>query len=106
MGIFDPSNLETAVTEVYAQQLRPGAANELRHAELTMVDALKGIVARAERLLADLADPATAWHAVAEAAQGAGASGPIGSLWEKALAAAVKAQTIGAYGMEPVKIDA
>lgn len=106
MGIFDPSNLETAVTEVYAQQLRPGASNELRYAESTMVDALKNIVARATRLLVQLDDPATAWHAVAEVAGAAGASGPIGSQWEKVLAAAVKAQAIGAYGMEPAKVDA
>lgn len=97
MNITEPGNLKTAIDKVFNMDINPAAIAELRSCEDTIVRALEDIVSRAEQLLSLLSDPETAWGAVAEIERSAGCSGPIGSRWEKALAAAAKAKVLGAY---------
>lgn len=110
MGIFDNGNLVTALDENYNCDPRGRAAHDLNWYERQLVEDLNGIVARAQRLLDALAKPETAWNAIHDIAQGAGASGPIGSMWEKTVALAAKVSVIGEYGVDhrpaPETVDA
>lgn len=93
--------LEIALAATYRRQpVDATAAHALRECERQFTEALVEILDRAQRLLDLLDDPDTAWEAVANATMGAGASGPIGSQWEKALAAAVRAKVLGEYATE------
>lgn len=106
MGIYRQDNVNKAITEVYNRELvHEGAAGDIAYNEDVLVRALTEIVARAQRALEQLADPTTAWEAVADLASHPGASGPIGSQWEKVVCAATKIQTLGQYALKPVDTE-
>lgn len=96
MTIFSPSNLERALESSFLA-VDAKAAHDLRRCETTMVEALTEIVRRAERMLRHLEDDNAPWLAVFDAVQGAGASGPIGSQWERVLDAASRARAISEF---------
>jgi hypothetical protein len=103
--LFKDGNLVTTLDERFGLEITEGARRELNYTERRMADALGEIKRRVDALLAALDDPDGVWDAVAEIANGAGASGPIGSMWERALAAATEARTIGRFATtysEPV----
>jgi hypothetical protein len=101
MSFLTPSNLELAII-AQSCTMRPGVDHTIRHGERVMKDALTEIVKRAELLLAQLDSPDTAWHAVHEAASAAGASGPIGSQWEKVVVAAAGLRAAALHGTDHV----
>lgn len=74
-------------------------AAELRQSEQAFTEALVAIIASAESLLDLLDDPDRAWDAVSWA--GSTVLGPFGPQWEKALAAAVRANAIRRYATTP-----
>lgn len=90
----DDSTILASFAAYNATPRNDTARFEFAHKEQALRNALERIVADATRLLADLNDPARAPQAVHDITMMPGASGPIGSQWEKATAAATVLQTM------------
>lgn len=91
-----PSALQTQIAAV-GLTLPDRVAYDAEAREEAIARSLAEIISRATDLLADLRDPDKASWAVQRILQSAGASGPIGSLWEKAVADASRLEAILNY---------
>ena len=76
-------------------------ARRIQFAESTLVSALEAIASRVAGLLDDLQNERP-YEAITTIVQTAGASGPIGSQWEKAIAKAVELESLMLYATEEV----
>lgn len=90
-----------AEVAAHGREVRPGAASEVALREGLLVLSLTEIRDRIEDLLTLF--EASPLAAVGNITRSAGASGPIGSLWEKALADAVVISTLTTYALVPTE---